>query len=907
MKLVSLKVQNVGVLKSIDIPEFSPNLTIIHGPNETGKTTLYRALRAALFERHDAGHEGLKKLQPMKTNLAPEVWVTIECRGQRYEIHKRFLDKPYSKLTIHGTPERCFEGDAADEQIRNLMECERPTNRGAKPEQMGIWPLLWMEQGQSGQGLESVMGDGIRNRLDDVLRKVVGDVTGGPRGGLLLDAARGELRKYYTEQRRQPTGALAEAIDAAARADEHVKKSRTDLESSRQLAEELQQTCDSLKQDQENLTQARLDRDAAAEKLAELTNRELQLERATITCKNAQTQWEQAHDRASRRKAQIADIETRRQEFETRENHVRSLEQQIESSQAKLAEATTDLDAREQALKQAQAHLQKLQNSRQRHHLQTQSTTTNEQLAKAETLTSAIQDYESQLRALTITNEHVEKLVQSELEVDKARAGITNIAAKLTITAQRAIGFTEDDAPPRDLAEGESRDVVIDRQHRFTLGDFASITVEPGGGDVTKRLRKLAQLEEAHRDLLAECGVNTLLEARQSAKERNRIEAESRERSAQLEVVAPQGMEILYTERRRLQNELERLGQADSAPEDIDTAISSAERDLTASTDQVNDARLHHDTARKAHEDLLRVRERLQGELTNARTELDREEGKLSQDRGNVGDEALQSERQRLFNIYQREQGAVEVLSAALNAMNPDLIKDEARRTATVVQALDKRVRDLTAGQAELTGQIRQAGSQGLYDLLNEAESAFARADARKNHLERQANAAARLFDALSQARSEVQKKLVEPIIKEIGKLLRNLLPGCEATIDESLVLSGLKRKGVEEPFDLLSAGLREQLATLTRLAMACILADGRPLPVILDDSLVCTDDQRFANMLTILRRASKDLQIIMLTCHRDRYMALGTEQVLDLAALKRANNGRGGTCTAGSRDADHT
>ncbi len=49
---------------------------------------------------------------------------------------------------------------------------------------------------------------------------------------------------------------------------------------------------------------------------------------------------------------------------------------------------------------------------------------------------------------------------------------------------------------------------------------------------------------------------------------------------------------------------------------------------------------------------------------------------------------------------------------------------------------------------------------------------------------------------------------------------------------------------------------MREQLSVLTRLAFARLLArDGRPAPVILDDALVYSDDDRIERMFDALHR----------------------------------------------------
>ena len=61
-------------------------------------------------------------------------------------------------------------------------------------------------------------------------------------------------------------------------------------------------------------------------------------------------------------------------------------------------------------------------------------------------------------------------------------------------------------------------------------------------------------------------------------------------------------------------------------------------------------------------------------------------------------------------------------------------------------------------------------------------------------------------------------------------------------------------RNGGEEELAALSGGTQEQIALLTRLAFARLLArTGRPIPVILDDPLAFADDARLPALLAAL------------------------------------------------------
>ncbi len=60
-------------------------------------------------------------------------------------------------------------------------------------------------------------------------------------------------------------------------------------------------------------------------------------------------------------------------------------------------------------------------------------------------------------------------------------------------------------------------------------------------------------------------------------------------------------------------------------------------------------------------------------------------------------------------------------------------------------------------------------------------------------------------------------------------------------------------------------------------LAFARLLArDGRPAPVILDDALVYSDDERIEKMFDALHSQSRNQQIIVFSCKQRAFQKLG-------------------------------
>jgi uncharacterized protein YhaN len=55
---------------------------------------------------------------------------------------------------------------------------------------------------------------------------------------------------------------------------------------------------------------------------------------------------------------------------------------------------------------------------------------------------------------------------------------------------------------------------------------------------------------------------------------------------------------------------------------------------------------------------------------------------------------------------------------------------------------------------------------------------------------------------------------------------------------------------------------------------------------LVLEDVLNATDTSRLARVMTVLEAAMDKLQILILTCHQERYRALAGAEFFDLEAM---------------------
>lgn len=99
MILHSLSVANWrSLLNPVELGPFSDRLNVIHAPNGTGKSSLFEAMRRALFDAHHVSGEEIGAVRPWGRSLAPQVKVEFTQSGVRYRVEKTFLDGASARL-----------------------------------------------------------------------------------------------------------------------------------------------------------------------------------------------------------------------------------------------------------------------------------------------------------------------------------------------------------------------------------------------------------------------------------------------------------------------------------------------------------------------------------------------------------------------------------------------------------------------------------------------------------------------------------------------------------------------------------------------------------------------------------------------------------------------------------------
>ena len=189
-------------------------------------------------------------------------------------------------------------------------------------------------------------------------------------------------------------------------------------------------------------------------------------------------------------------------------------------------------------------------------------------------------------------------------------------------------------------------------------------------------------------------------------------------------------------------------------------------------------------------------------------------------------------------------------------------------------------------------GALRQLGGQGAYSLLGRAEEEVAELERDLAAETLQVQAVRLLFDTLNESRAEMTAGLVAPVEKKANYILQRIAGKrlgplkLNAGLNTPEVIPDPAGTGV--PLDQVSGGEREQIYLATRLALAELLAATERQLVVLDDVLTFTDAARMGRVLDVLEESAQRLQILIITCHPERYRGLQAAQFIDLEELVR-------------------
>ncbi len=870
MQIRRIEVRDFRKLGHALVENLQDGLNVVVGDNEAGKSTLLAALRAALFERHRVGGEVAQGMLPYNQSVRPEVSVDFELDGRAWQLRKAFCQRPEAEL--RGPGERTT-GDAVEERLMELFGFRPPLKGRSKPEEhQGVYGLLWVEQGASHRAL----GVGAsRGAIASALEQEVGQVVGGERGRVLLACAEERRNRFWDKRGSTPRGSYKALGDEVAELAAREVDLRTKLAAYDDQVARLETKNEGLARHERDKRLDAATAAVAAARQAASASEHLRSALAATADALARRRLEHAtaSERASARTKLIDEARRAREAaaaaaVELGEDEVAAARTDELCRQAELA----SLVARSRARETWQA-LRDLEQARGRAEAIAVLAAMKERLGLARGVESQRQAYIAAAAAIVLKAEDLAAIEALQADLDRARLQLEAASVRIIFEPDGGQGVGLDGqvvlaAEPLRL----SRDAVL------TLGGFGRITVRPGGG-VGALAAKCEHAARALADRLIERGVSDVAAARTMLTRKAEARREAEIAGRTLAGLAPQGLDILSQAVSDRRATLARDGgEGAFAPEWTQAQLDEQSRaQMVAAAGE-----------RAAADDLARSARAKQAAalavatLAERAASASRHQAALSQllamTRADVTDDELEA---RLGTAQQAVEQAAHVhatAEAALVQTSPEAIALELQRAERAERAIRDDLDALRRAKRDIEVELRALGRDGLGEQLAETAERLVASQRRLEAQGAEARAARLLQETLAQAQRETRDRWLGPVRERAAPYLRLIQPDSDITLNEgTLEIEGLVRKGVSEPFSGLSVGAREQVAVITRLALAEILNGAkRPSAIILDDALVNTDEERLRRMHLVLQRAGRSMQILILTCREQDFVQLG-------------------------------
>lgn len=887
MRIHSLTIDNVRAIEHLemcDLPE--TGVIVVHGRNEAGKSTILDALDAVLNERHTGAGKKVKALAPAGRDASPEVELHATVGETTFTMRKRWLKGKRAELTVHAPVRANYTGREADDELIRILDEHMDT---------ALAQTLFLRQGELDPGVAAAGIPSISRALD----AEAGEGDTGEEDSDLARAIDAEYEKYWTNatppKKKSTYAALFTAVDEAREAAasheadvarlaqyvDEVERREAEIET---IGRELPEAEEEHRDREKTFAEANQVREKAAAAAERLAHAKVARERAEQDLADRATLTKRvAHIRAEEQQLR-EQLEPAQQARDDEQEKIAGLVSVVDESKERLVEART-------AVKQAEA-IRDLARAKRR------LTTIGEQLERIQT---AEQKYKKLLDSAPerdVTDTQVRVLEQAESELTLQRRLRDAASAKLEITADDATITVDGDEVSVDGTET----VAVHEGSTLQLGGFGVVFRAAQGTQDPQQAVEKAQQDVA--DALAATGCATVDEARAARDVSKQHAAELKAARQRLDdTLAGASADELRAERTKLSAQVDESTEvlASLAPEfnpeaDLDEsaaddelkkaqkALGDAERDVDAAEADLKP--YANKTAAHALTVLETKLEAKEAEAAGAAAELDRAEATTAADTlEHTASQARDTERQAA--------DAAAELDAALAQADPDVAASLLEGAAARLQNLEKRKVDAENRIRELAGYIDLA--TGAAERADRATAKLDAAETELTRATRRAEAVRLLRETMLRHRDAARARYAAPFNAAVRERARVLFgPSVDFNYGDDLTITERTVDGVTVPLKELSGGTKEQLAILTRFAIADLVSGdgaGSPVPVVVDDALGATDPERLARMNSLFSQVGKHSQVLVLTCFPQRFDRVAAAETLSIDDLKTTSD----------------
>jgi len=896
MKIHSVKVSNYRVHRNLDV-RFDDRLTLLAGPNESGKSTLVEAMQMGLFLRPSASGEMRRSmLDTIGPGGVPEVEVEFTAKGGRHVVRKVFTGTANATINLQTDGGRPLTGAQAEARLANLLGIQSLATAKEIDGLVEKNSHLWVRQGsamnaprqfvprgdellrllQVAGAAGVIMSDNDRNALER-LTETVESTFNKSRTQPLAASEFGQARKEFedTEKRRMQSEAkLAELNSASAdlrQAEKKLEESEVELSRINDLIIENEMRLSKIQQQTMELNEISLKATQAQTKLNGMVKEESDLKSKQITLQRVRSELQPLADKVTTLEAALISAQTSvatlgqlRDASVHRTRHARA-----ENDTCRAMQAMLEKGSRLRQLRQLQSNIANFENEiiMTDDTIATLPAITSRQLNEFKEISGAIRDLEIKLEAAAVS---------IRVEIGK------------TVGVNGSL-----------LSVGETQ--ILTRPGFITVGDDTKILVVPGGNDAIAQIEDELNLkcDELNGELRA-LAIGSVAEAEAAANRLTDLKAQLKQQRSSLDLLRKTepglDQELLMVvaeienqkrawqlagEPELPQNEMEAARRLNNAKARVETA----ERERDDFDSQVNAAHLRESETRNLLDLANRERERKNADVGGLEAVVNEAINRLGDDKARAN--ALQTAEADLADT----RAILADKKIKLDELSPENAERDKKRLAASKNNATNMIELARRTINTNRGVLKANGVENPEETAALARGAHEKAIQREKEAREKAEALLLLESLAREAQAAINQEHGRPLKEKVDRYLAHVFGpqastalewGKDNGLDGILLNRNAHGKGTL-PMESLSGGAKEQAGIAVRLAVAELIQerDGEPQMVIMDDSFAFSDQARIRGIHPMLyEAAARNLQVIVLTCNPTEFAALGATRV---------------------------
>ncbi|MDU4704085.1 MAG: AAA family ATPase, partial [Corynebacterium sp.] len=763
MRFHDIELHNVRAIDSLSITGLAERgVVVISGENESGKTTIAKAIHVALTTKWKSRSSEALSLNSHSSQEKPQVKLRLELDGYEFTLDKVFgsTKDTGTIVTVHSPTAEVLKDDQAEEWLAARMHNADTKN---------LWQVFVAEQGQA----QKTLSLGGYAQVTSALQSASGQRAETAEEVGLFEAVEAEYGNYFQKngkERKQLTDVDKELAEAQRVRDEAAKKVR-EFEA---LNEEAARNEESQHTQRASLPEAKNEVEHWAQALEELEKFRVAVSQAQEVSAAAKQQLDLAKQAQQERETFIQQAQDARDQHSATEKKVAELKEAFDKEVAALKKAQEDRDAVVTAYREV----------RKAEELAAAEVALGEKRGLVEALSNRVEKLDA-LRAQlaeqkeviarnSVTEEVMEKLLTCEREVATATAVLEASSPSVQLSASSAQEVTVDGEKVGLAPEAETVQRAVTKPLAIEVGDV-TVAIQPGDGSDSQQ-RKLEKAEISLKEQLEAAGADSVAEA-QKAYARRR-EAEKAKFQVETSITAvSDGVEYHQLtaelddakEEARVHGERYRELAGEEAPTEIDLVSAKSRleeaavgrRDAESERDSA-DMRLSKLEKRPAHANYTKASSELEG----AWSVLKVREDSLTATREKASDAEIFAAVENRGKDYEAAEEQLAAAQKELAQRDADDVEASLAGAKQRRDAVENRLAELEKRRQEIRVHLDYFDSAN--EKLAAAEGVVERTQRDRNSMRRRAAAAKTLMEVMTQARVASRNALADPLLRKL-------------------------------------------------------------------------------------------------------------------------------------------